>query len=264
MTLVLSASLSGQVAFMTSDTRVVRAKYKSWDLEAGEAERDENEPLIVCDEKQTKTHKVSDFVLLGAGGIAELSMYLTDILKREVKPDYDLSDCKDILQAVIERERANIDGPDFLNFLNIDEGVSVIMNGFYRDGCTGLVCFDAGKDAVVTESKAPNNTYLYTLIAPAKEYLRRTEELFNIPKLNDASTFEGLSPAESGKVVFHTIYDHLVMIHGVTSYSHPVEISPDFEIHVMTLENGVPRYNRIEMDLTETHKLYDRLNGSLG
>ncbi|MFB3160430.1 hypothetical protein ABLO26_03545 [Neobacillus sp. 179-J 1A1 HS] len=258
MTLVLSASLSGQLAFMTSDTRVVRAKYKTWDLDAGEAERDENEPLVVCDHKQSKTHRLSDFVLLGAGGIAELSMHLTDILKQEVKPEHDLADCRQILEAVIERERANKDGPDFLNFLNIDEGVSVIMNGFYRDGCTGLVCFKAGKDAKVTEDKSLNG-YQYTLIAPAKEYLRRTEELFNIPKLKDESIFEGLSPVERGKIVFQTIFDHLVMIHGVTSYNHPVEISPDFEVHIITVEDGVHRYHLSQIDLTETHKLYDEL-----
>lgn len=253
MTLVLSASLSGQVTFMTSDTRVVRAQFNDY-------ERDFGAPLVVCDEKQTKTHKISDFVLLGAGGIAELSMYLTDILKHEIKPEHDLSDCKEVLQAVIKRERANTDGPDFLRFLDIDEGVSVILNGFYRDGCTGLVQFGAGKGSEVTESKAPNKTYIYTLIAPAKEYLRRTEELFNIPQLNDEAAFEGLSPAESGELIFKTLYDHLVMIHGVTSYHHPVEISPDFEIHVMTLENGVPQYDRIELDMTETHKLYDQLS----
>jgi hypothetical protein len=250
MTLVLSASLSGQVAFMTSDTRVVQAKYDG-------DKRDYNEPLIVCDDKSTKTHKLNDLILLGAGGIAELSTHLAEILKREVEPEHNLADCKSILEGVIAQERAREDGPAFLRFLNIDEGVSVILNGFYSDGSTGLVTFKAGKDAAVEEVKADG--YQYALIAPAKEYLRRTEDVFNIPKLNDEATFEGLSAADTGQIVFDTLLEHLIMVHGVTSYNHPVEISSDFEVHIIAYENGNPQYSMSRFDLTETHKLYAEL-----
>lgn len=257
MTLVLSASLSGNFAFMTSDKRVVRAKYKESALEAGEVVIDESVPKIVCDEKDTKTHRLTNSVLVGAGGTAELSIFLTNALKHAVKDGDDLSDCKEILETIIEEARAQ-DGPDFLRYLDIKEGVSVVLSGFYRDGCTGLVTFSGGKDAGVKEEKADEG-YRYTLIAPAKEYLRRPDELFNIPQLND-SDLDELSPAERGSVVFQAIFDRLVLIHGVASYNHPIEISSDFDIHVITLEDGEFQYVTKEFDLSGMFTQYSKVD----
>lgn len=258
MTLVLSASMSGKFIFMTSDTRRVQPTYKQYDLAAGIAEIDQSVPYVICDGRDIKTHKLNDRILAGAGGCAELAIHLTDILKREVKADHDLSDCKDILQAAIQEERTGPNRHEFSGFLDITEGVTVILNGFYRDGTCGLITFTGGEGAEVEETKSPPNHFQYSLIAPAVEYLRRTNEVFHIPQLLDEKLYEG-SPEEVGKRIFDSMLNHLVMVHGVTSYNHPIEISPDFEIHVITQDQGEFAYSSKEYDLSETHSAYDKI-----
>lgn len=256
MTLVLSSSISGRFAIMTSDYRRVDMNYIHY--ENGDIKADPDS-YVISEVKDIKTHKLSKFVLVGAGGDADLSSYLANILKQEVKEEHDLSDCKEILEAVIERERANTEGPEILKFLNIKEGVSVVMNGFYRDGSTGNVWFDAGKDTVVAEEKSPLGSYQYGTIAPSKEYFRRTDELFNIPKLADESMYDGVPESEIGNVMFQAVLNHLILIHGVASFNHPVTISPDFEVHIIAMNKGVLDYNMTNFDYTETHAQFHEL-----
>jgi hypothetical protein len=261
VTLVMSASISGQFVVMTSDTRRVNKKYW-YDLVTGEFEEVQNESLVISDEKSIKTFKLSEYVLVGAGGTAELAEYIIEQLKNEVKPEDDLAVCKQALERVIQREKNNKEGPRYLSFLNQKKGLTIILNGFYRDASTGLVTFEAGRDSEISETKAPKGSYQYSMITPAEEYMKRIHELFHIPKLNDEKTFENASAKEIRDIVYQTIIDHLATLHSIISYNHPVEVSPDVEFHVIALdENGFLSYGKNTFDFTETHKYYDEIAG---
>lgn len=259
MTLVLTANISGRFAIMTSDTRRVKLMYDKEALEKGIVEFDRSIPPVIYDQKDIKTHQVNDFVLLGAGGTASLATYLVDILKKEIKEEHDLSDCKRILESVIKRERANKDdGPYFLDFLDMEwAGVTVLLSGFYRDGCTGIVQFSSGSETEVLEQKAPKGGYQYQAIAPAQEYSNMFDDMFKIDKLDDPSTYEDLPSNQVGNIMLQTVAGHLMQLHNVISYNHPVEISPDYEVHVIALNRGKHEYNKFTFDATETHKQLD-------
>lgn len=258
MTLVTSYSVSGNFAIMTSDTRRVNTKY--WfDVETKQYEPVEDAEKVISDEKSIKTHQLTGYVLAGAGGIAELSMYIIEKLKAEVSWNDDLADCKKALDRVIERERKNPDAPNFVNFLNQKDGVTVALNGFYSDASTGLVYFESGKDTVVSETKAPKGKIQYSMITPAKEYMRQSEALFNIPEFQDAAFFEGLTEKETNAKVFQAAIDRLATIHAVISYHQKVEVSPDAEFHVLQLdETGTIQYGKNDFDFNEWHADYDR------
>lgn len=263
MTLVLSASISGSFAIMTSDTRKCYVEYKYIDHETGKAEIDHNQTVPVEGEKDIKTHRISKSVLMGFGGNVDSIIYLKRILYDEIKPDHDLSDCKKILEAVIKRTREKKEGPDDSSFFNIDEGVNILMNGFYRDGSTGLVMFKGGKNTEVEEFKCPIGQFQYSAIAPAKEYLRNVNELFNIPKLTDPSTYEEVPETEISNVIFQIIMDHLILIHGVASTIHSVEISPDFEVLVIANNKNGFEYNTQKYDLTGIQHFYKTISNQL-
>lgn len=253
MTLVLCTNLGGSFAVMTSDTRRVRVDYEQ-DSETGAIEIEHSKTVAIPDVRDIKTHKLNDYILVGAGGNAGLATYLVDILKRKIKEEHDMSHCKEILDSIIERELANKEGPEFLSFLDVKEGVSVILSGFYRDGSTGLISFMSGEG--VDEQKASPGYMQNMMITPAIEYLRRIDEMFK--PLADA-TYENVPADKITGAIFQDALSHATMLHGVISYNHPVEISPDFEIHILALENGKPRYSVEKYDLSEAHKHYAEL-----
>lgn len=249
MTLLLSANVNGAFVAMTSDYRRVDVEYCR-NPETGDIEVDHSKPKYILDVKDVKAHKLNNFVLLGAGGHAELAIYLVTIMTIEVKPYHDLADCKIILEDVIKRERANRQGPDYLKFLNNYDGVSVILNGFYRDGSTGHVIFSAGKETEVEEKRTQINNIGFDLIVPVKEYVRQRQELFEIPELNS------LTLQDSATKLFEIITNHMHFVQTVISYHHQLEISPDYEIHVITLNKGLYEYNRKMCDASKLHKIF--------
>lgn len=261
MTLVLSTGISGRFVIMTSDTRQVKVKYKQ--NEDGEIEIDRSIPPVACDEKDTKVVKLNDRLLAAAGGSALLANHLKELLQERVMPQHDLDDCKEILQEIIDQERANLEGPDYLCFLDVKNGVTVLVNGFSKDGKAGLVMFTAGKDTEVTGEVYPKGSKYELAITPTPEYHNHIYDMFHIPEFNDDKTFEGLDSTEINNVMFKLLFDRLMTIHGVFSYNHQIEISPDFELHILTFSESSPTYEKNSFDLTDTHKMYDKLRKQL-
>lgn len=270
MTLVLGASISGRFVIMTSDTRRVLVKKTNYDFETGKITW-ETDPVAVEDAKDIKTHRLNNMVLVGAGGDTDLSTHIVGLLKKEVGEDYDLADCKQVLAAIIEAIRMAIDndrGPEFLKVLNIIDGVTVLMMGFYRDGTTGIVGFHSGTGKPkVTEVRAKEGEYLDHSIAPAKEYARRSAEMLSYSSMFDEEALKILPPEQVGSTVFNTVLNNLSMIHWAVSYHHPVEVSPDFEIHAISYnpkdEKESFKYSRAPHDHSLSHRFHRELEKHL-
>jgi hypothetical protein len=250
MTLVLCANYPGLFSIMTSDTRRCSVVY------GDNYEIDHSQTIAIPDVRDVKTHKLNDYLLVGAGGTADLAVYLADILKREVMEHHDITDAKRILECVIAQERTNREGPEFLQMLNVPEGVTVIISGFSRDGRTGIIVFDPCADEEFREYIVDDCIQM-NAITPAKGYLRNAEALFTIPGIEEQ--LKNTPIEELTNVLFKTVFNHLEMLHGVISYQHPVEISPDFEAHIITMSKGVPKYDKLERDVSESHKQYAEL-----
>jgi hypothetical protein len=257
MTLVLSASISGRFVMMTSDTRRVWVKNK-YDFEAGEMERDEN-PVADEEVRDIKAHVLNGKILFGAGGDSELADYLRNAMEEEIKDNHDISDCKRILEGILKESQKEV--PGYFNLLNIKDSVSVSMMGFYADGSTGAVIFNSGRDAKVKEHKAPKDTYHSHVIAPAKEYLNRSSEMLAIPELYEEKTYEGMTAAEVYGTSFQKVLDKLVMVNWAVSYNHPVQVSPDFEVNIISCkmeDDGTPtfKHHKTKYDHSLSQKLF--------
>jgi hypothetical protein len=260
MTLVLSTGLSGLFSVMTTDHRRIEVDYVP-DSETGEMNIDP-ESIVVCEEKDTKAHRLNNKVMAGAGGRIEVSDFLIGTLKEVVNERHDLSDCKSILEAIISTARSRTDELEYLHLLDEPDRVSISLNGFYRDGTNGQVVFRSGKDTDVEEFKIPFGDLYYHIIGPGREYDRQIVSFFSFPELiglyMKVNAGE-LSLLEMKSKALKIVLERLVNIHGVISYTEPLKVSPDFEIHVMDLDRDEIRYQVQKYDLTDQHSRYEKL-----
>jgi hypothetical protein len=260
MTLVLTIGISGFFSAMTTDHRRIEVDYVP-DSETGEMVIDPK-TIVVCEEKDTKAHRLNDKVLIGAGGRLEISDFLIRTLQEVVKEEHDLSDCKVLLETIISTAKSRIDEFDYLNLLNEPNRVSVSLTGFYRDGSSGLIWFSSGKDSEVLEFKASFGQSYYGIIAPGKEYDRQIESFFSFPELTDLYNQVNageLSLLELKNKAWEIVQERLINIHGVISYTEPLKVSPDFEIHKMDLNQDKIRYQVQKHDLSGQHSHYEKL-----
>lgn len=247
MTLILSVNFGNLFVIKTSDTRRVRAEHKYNDQ--GVLERVENGKVFVEEGKDIKAHKITNLVLAGGGGFADISVHILELLKTAVKPDDDLAACRVTLEEIIKHERQRTDGPPYLDFLNTKDGVTFHLNGFYKDGTTGMLEFVSGIESKVVEAKTGG--YQFAAIAPFYEYIKRNKELFALPYINT----ENISDTEFGSTMYSHIAKHLANIHNAISFFHPEEVSADFETRILLKVNGEIVYKKLEEDFSKNHKL---------
>lgn len=260
MTLVLSTGLSGLFSVMTTDHRRIEVGYVPGP-ETGEMVIDP-ETIVVCGEKDTKAHRLNNQVMAGAGGRIEVSDFLIGTLKEVVNDRHDLSDCRSILEAIVSTARSRTNELEYLQLLNEPDRVSISLNGFYRDGTNGQIVFRSGENTEVEEFKIPFGDLYYHIIGPGREYDRQIVSFFNFPELidlyNQVNAGE-LSLLELKNKALAIVLDRLVNIHGVVSYTEPLKVSPDFEVHIMDLEQDKVRYQIQKHDLTDQHSCYEKL-----
>lgn len=260
MTLVLSAGLSGLFSVMTTDHRRIEVDYVP-DPETGEMNIDP-ESIVVCEEKDTKAHRLNNKVMAGAGGRIEVSEFLIGTLKEVVNERHDLSDCKSIIEAIISTARSRTDELEYLHLLNEPDRVSISLNGFYRDGTNGQIVFRSGRDTAVEEFKIPFGDLYYNIIGPGREYDRQIVSFFSFPELIDLYMKVNageLSLLDMKSKALKIVLERLANIHGVISYTEPLKVSPDFEIHVMDLAQDKIRYQVQKHNLTNNHSVYEEL-----
>lgn len=250
MTLILSANFSG-CSIMTSDTRLVTIEYDF--NEEGDYVPVKGGKVVPQDARDTKTYKLSDYVLTGAGGFSDATVHIMDILRSETKPEHDLADCKRILNEIIARERADENKPDYLQFLDIKGTATIILNGFYRDGSTGMVSFRSGDSTVAKEVEHTyKNLVQYHQIAPFKEFSEAEKDILSQPYVYPDTS--DVKDDELIAAIFEHTKNGLTLAHGVMSYNHPAEISADFEMHVLSRIGNVSAYRKQQYDHTEAHK----------
>lgn len=231
MTLVMSHTCGGLYSVMTSDTRQVTKQYW-YDTVTGEY-IDRELPLEVREDiRAIKTERVSYFTLIGTAGTGELCNYIKEKLREEVQFGYDLTQCKEALQRVIARERENTEGPNYLKFLEIENGLVLSMTGFYaEDGTLGVITYESGVEDKFSEKKLGIGDVLPTLITPAKEYQDNAAEIMAIPNMEDG--LEGLPFMEIQHQMIKRSVNHMAGVHKHISDHHPVEVSPEIEIFIL-------------------------------
>lgn len=247
MTLILTKQMHRSFVLMTTDMRVLEVPHE---VNAdGLYKPVEGAEKVISEERASKTHRISEKVLLGAGGFADLTVYLTDQLRRAVKPSADLAECREALEQITDHLRE--EGPEELRFLlGLDIGVTVLLAGFYHDGDTGLVTFTSGDKGTFEEERATvDNLHPANTIAPFKEYSDTEKGIFAMLPLEvDVAADDFI-----GKVYVH-LRDHLDTIHKVLSFAHPVEISPDYVMHSLVMVDGQVEYREHYFDHSDYHQ----------
>ncbi|MCM3800038.1 hypothetical protein M4A92_15695 [Caldibacillus thermoamylovorans] len=241
MTLVLTANISGYFTIMTSDFREVAVTYDKNELLFGNAVVKEKD-IVKKDEKNKKVFRLNKYVLIAEGGDVNTAFYLINLMKQKIQKEYDLADCIKTLRTIVDQETAH------LPFLRLEWGVTIMLAGYYRDGTCGNAVLVSGKKPVVIEMKNSKGTYGYNAIVPVKKYGEVLGELFKI------SEPDKVCP----NTLFQQIANQLRVIHGVVSYNHPVDVSSEFEMHVITQnDRGELEYQVMEFNSTGLHELLD-------
>src|SRR5699024_1960116 len=100
LTLVLNYNIGGDFVVSTSDTRVIGMN--DWhDFDVTSKNKDN---YTVLKEKDIKAHKLTNKVLISAGGVAQLSTYIIEKVKSLIKPHFGFSECVSVLEYVLNRE----------------------------------------------------------------------------------------------------------------------------------------------------------------
>lgn len=219
MTLVLGTALYNKFVAMSSDTRRVMVEY--WHYPETNTYEKKNQPAEASEGEYLKVVKLSDYALMGVGGIGELGTYLKEEMSKSVLPFEDLAICKIKLESLIQKARSDHD-LKYSSFLNQEGGIQVVIMGFYHGGATGIVAFDSGDKSEVIESITDfNSGWQYGLISPVKKYLAPNvkSELFKMPRAKMVKKKENIKKIQ--------------WIHKLISKAHPVEVSSDGVMHVL-------------------------------
>jgi hypothetical protein len=248
MTLYMSHNVSGNYVLMTSDTRHVIKDY--WfDPVTGEYE-DMGLPPRPTDKKAIKTERLSYFTLIGFSGTGELCLYIAEKLKEEIQFDYDIKQCKEALERVIEREKRNKNAPRYTKFLEVEHGLILTLVGFYKeDYTTGMITYNS-KDGKVSELKADIGQIMYCMITPAKEYEGHENEILTYPEFADG--LEDIEdPLEQQRIMLQRSINHLGTIHNIVSKHHSDIVSPEMEIFYLRLDPKGIDFGRGSHDFAE-------------
>ena len=235
MTLVLSMVQKDFVVMTSDPSRVVYKYYYLEDLQPVDDQES------TSNEKAEKVFKLTDRVLIGLGGTKEIALEVLYEMQKRIKPTYDLKKCGQVLGKIISELRGrSLHG----RFLNKEDGLVVLLNGFYFNGRTGQLSFESGTETEVEETICPNQRYLYAIIPPYDDYKRLASSLFSIgDKPRNVDTFAA----------------HVTGIHTTLSYLHPERISSDCGLFVLHRDTGKPLfiqagYKRHRLFMTRCHR----------
>ena len=222
MTLVLGTSIYGKFVAMSSDTRRVMVEY-SYHPETNTYEK-KDKPARASDGEYLKIAKLSNYALMGVGGNGELGTYLKEEMAKLILPFEDLAVCKTKLESLIQKARYD-KKLRYSSFLNQKGGVQVVIMGFYHGGETGTLVFDSGERSRVSETIADfQNDRQTVMITPVEKYLAPSvsREFFKMPFAKITKKKENIKKMQ--------------WIHKLISNAHPVEVSSDGVMHVLTLQ----------------------------
>lgn len=177
MTLVTAVNFCPGLAIMTTDSRqIITREY--WDKELQEYVRDESDYFEVVDEEAQKTVFLSDYVIIGVGGVSSTCIFILKQMAKIVKKHDDLATCQKKLDDLINKERRKKkQTPHYSAYFDIEERFMVCLNGFYRDGTVGMVNFISGpgSQSIFTETEFFESQW--AMVAPEKNYYQWGPEL---------------------------------------------------------------------------------------
>lgn len=226
MTLVLSGASGNDFVVMTSDSMRSTQRYYVDDLTlvAGSTKP--------SDTKAQKVFKLTDFVLIGAGGISELALDLFEKMQERVSPGYDLSDCHSALIDAISEMRA--EDKYYSEFMGVEDKLKVILNGYYKDGSTGQITFDSGRDRDIKDIRTPADKFQYAMIPPAADFAAVAGQL--------------LIPDEGTEYTIDNVVTHYVRTHATIHQLQPRQVSSDCRYHVLYRDGSTVHYTDGEIE----------------
>lgn len=230
MTLVLASNFGAGIAVMTSDTREVFKGY--WlDTESGTYSEDEDAAYRVSEEKQIKTNFLTDYVLMGTAGISDLCRHFQSEMNKLIRKDNDLEECHEILTTLIKDCRSKTGSNPVFSFLNQENEMMIILNGFKRNGQSGLVIFNAGPETEVEMLETPKEGSRWTMTAAEKHWALG-------PQLIDVSLDDPSS-----------MLNKTLTVHAMIAAKEQQTISPECHCYVLFyLENGETTTFKYEFD----------------
>lgn len=264
MTLVISLGMCGNFVSMTSDKRKVLMGYWYYP-DTNEYKPAKGVETREADGDHIKTVKVSDYALFGSGGSSDLGIYIREELLKITEASDDLGDCKLKLEQVIEEGRRIVKTNSFLSLLNEEDGIGVIVVGFYRDKTIGRVSFKSGKDTTVEETKTNGEGHqvIRSMIPPVASYHKWAKDMLELSEIDEA--FIG----EDGELVddipgawLKQAIKKTEWAHGLVSYNHPKEVSHDGELHVLKMQDdGTVGYEVSEFETSHIHRFFENQGG---
>lgn len=230
MTLVLASNFGAGIAVMTSDTREVFRGY--WlDTETGTYSEDEDDSFTVSEEKHLKTQFLTDYVLMGTAGISNLCRFFLDEMAKLVQKDDDLEDCQRILMNLIQECKRKAGSNPLFSFLNQENQMMVILNGFKRSGEGGLVIFNAGAEKTGEILETPQEGSRWTMTA-ADKYQHLGKDLVELP-----DNFDG-----------QALINRTLTVHAMIAAEEPVIISPECHCYLLFYHEGATSNFQIDFD----------------
>lgn len=241
MTLITATNVEPGFAIMTSDTRMIYEEHW-YDTNTNEYTDEKGEFLEVSEEKIIKVRYLSRFAMIGAGGVSDLCRYISKRMAEIIKMDDDLAACEKKLTKLIRKMRSHPKPPRFFSFLNKENGVGVILNGFNRNGESGMVFFVSGPSAEVTIRMTPTDCTQYSMIPPEKVYIKHARQL-------------------SKDVTNGTeAYEAAVSLHAKISLQEQIKVSPDCHYFILARDNS-GQIKRVQGDF-DTSLLYEQVKNS--
>lgn len=245
MTLVLATSFCPGLAIMTTDSREVMARYY-YDETVKDYVPDETEYFEKVEGEALKALFLSDYVMIGVGGIADTCRFILKRMEKMIKKGDDLIACQKKLNNLIQEARSKTKAIPHLAHLNKEENVMIVLNGFCKDGSPGFVSFVSGPGAKAEFQETEFFQTAWRMVAPMKEYYSLGSELTDFEELNGPQAL-----------------NQALALHAKISAKDPLKVSSDCHYFIITRDefSGEVKHTKGTFDTAQWHDRFK--NGAL-
>lgn len=237
MTLVTAINFCPGIAIMTTDSRhVIIREY--WDEDLKRHVQDPSNYFEVLDEEAQKTVFLSDYVMVGVGGVSSSCLFILKQMAKIVKKNDDLMTCQKKLDALIQKARKKKkETPHYSAYFDIEERFMVCLNGFCKDGTAGMVNFLSGPDSHSEFLRTDFLETRWSMVAPEKRYYEWGNEL-----VDDETGGTGL-------------LSNAITLHAKISAIDPLRVSSDCHYRIIQFDvtTGKTEKKKGVFDTAEWH-----------
>lgn len=224
----------------TSDTREVYRKFYYYTMEFDE------EIIDKRDDSFDKIIRISNNVLLSAGGTSEVSEPLKDFIQEKAKKHYFLDDFIPVLEKAHEYLK-NTD--DYIIKHLFDSGFyELTLSGFFKNGSPGklhLVPTHFRESFGIEGNIYKTDGFATSMFSPSEDITKRKNELMDFSN----------SPFIKEPVnLIDLIIQHLIGVHALIASQETERVSPICIVHLLQNINGKMNYEKHRFDLREKVK----------